>query len=487
MLRLGKGGRLDEKVDWNKVGKEEMHLFQCQECILGKGRRLTSPTSSLRANRPNSAIHVDLWGPAPIASIGGHRYFLTCYDDYSRKISLTFLKKKSEAAAALIKYINLVENQLDLNVKTIRSDRGGEFEARQLKSYLETKGIEHMEIPPAAHAQNGRVERAHLTILNTVRTLLLESKLPDQFWAEAAYYAVYARNRAPSGPSKEIPEDLWRNYPVSISHQRPFGSNVFYRDHVETNKLRPRYRPGRLLSYEEGTVNYRIWDIERQKVTVSRDAVFEARSDNPNLDNSPSNNTHLSQNIPAVSQTTEEDSEEEEITGTAVETVPEAVVPVEPRRNPRREARPTGSLSVRDLARTATQAEPPVPVPAIPTEAPRPAPRQRIVVVEIPTRNWANVEAEEQEVETDQESVEARNNGSETPDPIALYGHALISTGTPDTFRAARQSPEWPEWEKAIKAELEKMAQYQVWEEVPRTEGMRVVIHASLATIHSCT
>jgi hypothetical protein len=129
VLRLGKDGRLDEKVDWGRVAREEMHSFRCIECIQGKGHRLTSPPSNLRANRPNSAIHVDLWGPARTISIGGHRYFLTCYDDYSRKISLTFLKKKSEAPAALIKYVNLAENQLDLNVNTIRSDRGGEFEA----------------------------------------------------------------------------------------------------------------------------------------------------------------------------------------------------------------------------------------------------------------------------------------------------------------------------------------------------------------------
>jgi hypothetical protein len=68
---------------------------------------------------------------------------------------LTFLRKKSEAPEALIKYINLVENQLDLNVRTIRSDRGGEFKTQTLKLYLESKGIEHAEVPPAAHAQNG--------------------------------------------------------------------------------------------------------------------------------------------------------------------------------------------------------------------------------------------------------------------------------------------------------------------------------------------
>ncbi len=87
--------------------------------------------------------------------MGGSRYFLTCYDDFSRKINPTFLKDKSDTCQALINYINLVENQLKLTVKVIRSDCGGEFSSGSLKSYFLDKGIKHHEVPPAAHAQNG--------------------------------------------------------------------------------------------------------------------------------------------------------------------------------------------------------------------------------------------------------------------------------------------------------------------------------------------
>ncbi len=34
------------------------------------------------------------------------------------------------------------------------------------------KGIEHIKVPPDAHAQNGRVERVHLTTLNVVRVAI---------------------------------------------------------------------------------------------------------------------------------------------------------------------------------------------------------------------------------------------------------------------------------------------------------------------------
>ena len=57
------------------------------------------------------------------------------------------------------------------------------------------KGIEHIKVPPDAHAQNGRVERVHPTILNGVRTVLTHSGLGPEFWAEAANYA-HTRNHS---------------------------------------------------------------------------------------------------------------------------------------------------------------------------------------------------------------------------------------------------------------------------------------------------
>ncbi len=66
------------------------------------------------------------------------------------------------------------------------------------------KGIEHIKVPPDAHTQNGRVERVHLTILNGVRTVLTHSGLGPEFWAEAANYIAYTRNRTPYGPEHKV-------------------------------------------------------------------------------------------------------------------------------------------------------------------------------------------------------------------------------------------------------------------------------------------
>ena len=38
--------------------------------------------------------HMDLWSPAPVASLGGSWYYITFIDDSSRKVWVYFLKSK---------------------------------------------------------------------------------------------------------------------------------------------------------------------------------------------------------------------------------------------------------------------------------------------------------------------------------------------------------------------------------------------------------
>ena len=199
IMKLNRAGRLDGSLD--QVPASDVHDFQCKACILGKGKQLPSPDASLdtQAVSPLELVHIDLWGPASTPSMGGCKYFLTCYDDYTCKIHLTFLKRKCDAFSAAQQYIAKVERQLETKVKSIRSDNGGKFISQDWKNWMQAQGIQHVYTPPDAHAQNGRVERVHLTILNGVRTVFAELGLGSSFWAEAANYCAYMRNRTPCG------------------------------------------------------------------------------------------------------------------------------------------------------------------------------------------------------------------------------------------------------------------------------------------------
>jgi len=72
-------------------------------------------------------IHVEIWGPYSIASIHGHKYFLTIVDDYSRYAWIFLLKQKSKVVKVLEHFVIFVQTQFETTIKIIRSDNGTEF------------------------------------------------------------------------------------------------------------------------------------------------------------------------------------------------------------------------------------------------------------------------------------------------------------------------------------------------------------------------
>jgi hypothetical protein len=202
--RLGTEGRLGPEK-WTG----EYRKVECMGCLKGKAVRLASTDNPTRALRPLVNVSVDLWGPATTKSRLGYSYFLTCYDDYSFYVHTTPLRNKSDALGAMQAYTNLVENQLERTVKVIRSDQGGEFGSNAFRDWCQSKGIEHALTPTDAHNQNARVERAHLTLMNDVRTTLVESGLPRSFWVDALLHAVYTRNRLPN-KAGVVPWELFK-------------------------------------------------------------------------------------------------------------------------------------------------------------------------------------------------------------------------------------------------------------------------------------
>jgi hypothetical protein len=224
---LGKAGELDGKA-WDGV----FCRVECIGCLQGKTARVQSSVNNERAAKPLVNISIDLWGPASTKSRQGYYYFLTCYDDHTGYIHTSPIRSKDAALPALVEYINLVENQLDRTVKSIRSDQGGEFRSNAMKDWCTKKGIEHELVPTDAHNQNGRVERAHLTLMNDVRTMLIDSGLSKVFWVDALLCATYTRNRLPDskGETPYTSFEADQQQPkVNYAHMQAFGAPCVYR------------------------------------------------------------------------------------------------------------------------------------------------------------------------------------------------------------------------------------------------------------------
>ncbi|MFS7946994.1 putative RNA-directed DNA polymerase [Helianthus anomalus] len=72
-------------------------------------------------------------------SIGGCKYFITFIDDFSRKTWVYFLKLKSEALTYFKLFKKMVENQANYTLKTLRTDRGGEYCSNDFQTFFKGK------------------------------------------------------------------------------------------------------------------------------------------------------------------------------------------------------------------------------------------------------------------------------------------------------------------------------------------------------------
>ena len=103
---------------------EFLDLEQCIDCIKGKY------VKKIKKDVKRSAgileiIHTDICGPFPMKSVDGYDLFITFTDDYSRFGYIYPIKERSEALDKFKIFKTKVENQHNLKIKIVRSDRGG--------------------------------------------------------------------------------------------------------------------------------------------------------------------------------------------------------------------------------------------------------------------------------------------------------------------------------------------------------------------------
>lgn len=123
---------------------------------------------------------------------------------------------KDEALSKFKLYVNEVENQLNLKVQSLRSDRGGEYTSKEVAKFCESKGIRHETTAPYSPQQNGLAEQNNRTLVEMVNSMLLSSGLNKNLWGEALITASYILNRIPHKKTKLAPFEIWKERPIDF-------------------------------------------------------------------------------------------------------------------------------------------------------------------------------------------------------------------------------------------------------------------------------
>lgn len=102
-----------------------------------------------------------------------------------------------------------------------------EFTSTLFTSFLKSNGISHQLSCPHTPEQNGCVERKHRHLVETARTLLVVSHVPNLYWVEAFSTATYLINRLPiSGLTTSPWKHIFKTFPF-YSKLKIFGCSCF--------------------------------------------------------------------------------------------------------------------------------------------------------------------------------------------------------------------------------------------------------------------
>jgi len=151
---------------------------------------------------------------------------------------LGFIKHKSDVPNIFIKFHKLITNTTSYNIINFKSDNDTEYINKFLINYLEDNGINFIHSILGNPQQNGCAERLNQTLNCCASILLNFAKLPYKFWDSAILCAAYLYNLNPhQSINNKIPNELFFNKAVDISHLKVLGCTVYFYNNHKSNKF----------------------------------------------------------------------------------------------------------------------------------------------------------------------------------------------------------------------------------------------------------
>ena len=391
----------------------------CEACIAGKQTR--NPYAGIigiTLRMAGEMTHTDLWGPARTASVSGAKYYMTFIDDYSRHCTVKYLKHKNEATDKVRDYLTFIERQRNMLPKRLRADNGKEYVNNELMNWCYTKGVQLELTAPYSPQQNGVAERFNRTLAELTRAMLLSRHLPKSLWGAAVNHAAYVRNRAYTRALPDnTPEGRWTDKKPSVSKLYEFGAPVWVlREGVVLSKLDPRAQKHIFVGFEDGPNAIKYYDIKTRQIKVTHNYHLPrmAREDPTRFEGElrPDEPLWDAENVTVEINPQENDN------------APEKMLSI-----PRKRARLQLEDSPPELRRST---------------------RPKI------THDYSQLN--DPPIENDE--FISRSSAELV---YAAYGEASVTPEDPKNLSEAKQSPDWPEWEKAIKVELDQLAKMKTW------------------------
>ena len=112
-------------------------------CEYYLARKLTRKPFRIRTRAETTLqlINSDIYGSMNVKARHAALYFITFIDNFTYYGHTFFISHESKALDCFKRYVNLVENQLDKRVKSLKTNRGREYLYEQSKILYDEKDI----------------------------------------------------------------------------------------------------------------------------------------------------------------------------------------------------------------------------------------------------------------------------------------------------------------------------------------------------------
>ena len=260
------------------------------------------------------------------------------------------------------------------------------------------------------------------TLVELARAMITARSLPEFLWEYAILHAAYIRNRCYTKTLSITPYEIWFKRKPNISHLREFGAPVWVllQGQKQQRKMLPKSKQHYYVGYEDGPKAIKYYSAETRKVLISRNFHFLNLSDKETL-----SEDFIIDPDPAIQ--CERELEDDTPQAESSENEDDAIGKGKQKRN----------ISVTENKEG-------------------PAKRLR-KTPHIDYRYLNDPFCEDighDETLTSAEII------------FSVYIKKTIRGTDPKSYREARESLEWPQWEKAIQTELAQLKSMGTWEMV---------------------
>jgi hypothetical protein len=175
-------------------------------------------------------------------------------------------------------------------------DQGGElYNNQKVRALFQRHGYAIRPTGADSSHQNGPVERAHQTIGNALRTMLIGANLDARFWPYAFHAYLRIKNALPFKDQSSSPDLLRTNVKPDFTALRTFGCRVWVRPPgLRSGKLLLHARKGIFLGFLPSTTKNLLWyDDETKRVKIAFHARFDEGMNDLATADLPPNVLHL--------------------------------------------------------------------------------------------------------------------------------------------------------------------------------------------------